>query len=99
MLNLPFMWVQIDTLLESFCEDNDLTINDVLSGIKKMSDMPDIRQVFQVSNMPHVQQVFQGSDISIVQQVFRWLHVYKRLKNDFFYEHFQLRFKTISNWP
>ena len=40
---------QIDTLLESFCEDNGLTINDALSGIKQMSDMPDIREVFQVS--------------------------------------------------
>ena len=47
-----FIWfvsLQIDNLLESFCKDMKITVDQAVEGINKMSEVPDLREVFHVS--------------------------------------------------
>ena len=40
---------QVDTLLESFCNDAGITIESAIQGITKLNQIPDLREVFKVS--------------------------------------------------
>jgi hypothetical protein len=40
--------LQIDSLLEGFCQDAKISLDQAIAGINKMSQIPDLREVFQV---------------------------------------------------
>ena len=41
-------YFQVDTLLEGFCQDNKIALDQAIKGVKSMSEIPDLREVFQV---------------------------------------------------
>merc|ERR1712226_813085 len=55
----------IDSLLDGFCKDMKITVDEAVKGIGKMSAIPDLREVFHVL----FEQVLASTDYNIFTQV------------------------------
>jgi len=42
----------VDELLEAFCEDAKITVDEAVQGIGHLNEITDLREVFSVSEMP-----------------------------------------------